>query len=648
VADPQMYVKVAANIDQLKAAMTEARAEIHKVGDETKGFADQFASRFEHLGERVAEAFALREIAHFVEDLFSAAHALEVLSLQTGIDVEELQRLGAATEEYGLDSEKLGTLIFQLSRRIAGDDQSAAAALHMMGLTLDEVKGLNGEELFLTIARGLNTLHGNAVDLAATDLFGGRAGKSVIAFSKDVDGAMAAVKGSVSIASQQSVKDLADMDVQITRTSTSLKHWAIEVVGHSAQELNVLTDAQKAGASALAIYWATVKDATAQLTGMGSGTENMTRLLLDHNFVAKEGASVTRDGTQAHHEATVALDARAQAEKFMTAVILDNAKPILEWQRQDLDQLREMGALTARNAEAIGVNAAQLKLYEEGVKASTEATKQWNAIIAQMDKETFTLAMEHEKQWRKEQQDRLKLTNDAVLAEFDAQKKLNAEWGLNAAGAIQTQSSALDVLTQKLSELHASQLVGISQEKQEQVLMDAYTQALYDEAVAQDAATAAAQKMPAATAAADAGVRQFMNTLVLGIDNLDQLNVALDAFYDQFVGNNGSVGTPGGGNVGTPGAQGMPRVRGAAHRAEGGPVSAGAPYIVGEVGPELFVPSTAGTIVPNGGAGGGIVNHITVNVTQPLGTPREIARVVGDAIISNMKHQGLRLPYFQG
>jgi hypothetical protein len=453
----------------------------------------------------------------------------------------------------------------------------------------------------------------------------------------------------VSIASQQSVKDLADMDVQITRTSTSLKHWAIEVVGHSAQELNVLTDAQKAGASALAIYWATVKDATAQLTGMGSGTENMTRLLLDHNFVAKEAASVTRDGTQAHHEATVALDARAQAEKFMTAVILDNAKPILEWQRQDLDQLREMGALTARNAEAIGVNAAQLKLYEEGVKASTEATKQWDAIIAQMDKETFTLAMEHEKQWRKEQQDRLKLTNDAVLAEFDAQKKLNAEWGLNAAGAIQTQSSALDVLTQKLSELHASQLVGISQEKQEQVLMDAYTQALYDEAVAQDAATAAAQKMPAATAAADAGVKQFMNTLVLGIDNLDQLNVALDAFYDQFVGNNGSVGTPGGGNVGTPGAQGMPRVRGAAQfRADGGPVSVGTPYIVGEVGPELFVPSTAGTIVPNGAGAGGIVNHITVNVTHPLGTPREIARVVGDAIISNMKHQGLRLPMSHG
>ena len=35
----------------------------------------------------------------------------------------------------------------------------------------------------------------------------------------------------------------------------------------------------------------------------------------------------------------------------------------------------------------------------------------------------------------------------------------------------------------------------------------------------------------------------------------------------------------------------------------GGPVSAGTPYIVGEQGPELFVPNQSGTIVPNGDTG---------------------------------------------
>jgi hypothetical protein len=46
-------------------------------------------------------------------------------------------------------------------------------------------------------------------------------------------------------------------------------------------------------------------------------------------------------------------------------------------------------------------------------------------------------------------------------------------------------------------------------------------------------------------------------------------------------------------------------------RAEGGPVASGRPYIVGEQGPELFVPKASGTIVPNGGFSGGgtVVNY---------------------------------------
>ena len=48
-------------------------------------------------------------------------------------------------------------------------------------------------------------------------------------------------------------------------------------------------------------------------------------------------------------------------------------------------------------------------------------------------------------------------------------------------------------------------------------------------------------------------------------------------------------------------------------RANGGPVSAGSPYIVGEKGPELFTPSTSGNITPNSALGGNTVVNITVN-----------------------------------
>ena len=50
---------------------------------------------------------------------------------------------------------------------------------------------------------------------------------------------------------------------------------------------------------------------------------------------------------------------------------------------------------------------------------------------------------------------------------------------------------------------------------------------------------------------------------------------------------------------------------GADKRAAGGPVSGGTPYVVGEKGPELFVPGSSGNIVPNHAMGGA---NIVVNV----------------------------------
>lgn len=65
-------------------------------------------------------------------------------------------------------------------------------------------------------------------------------------------------------------------------------------------------------------------------------------------------------------------------------------------------------------------------------------------------------------------------------------------------------------------------------------------------------------------------------------------------------------------------------LRGIPFMAMGGPVSSGSPYVVGEKGPELFVPHASGTIVPNNkmsssGAGAG---GVTVNYNIAAGVSR--------------------------
>ena len=65
-------------------------------------------------------------------------------------------------------------------------------------------------------------------------------------------------------------------------------------------------------------------------------------------------------------------------------------------------------------------------------------------------------------------------------------------------------------------------------------------------------------------------------------------------------------------------------------RATGGPVGAGSAYMVGERGPEMFIPRHSGTIIPNGG--GNPVFNITVHgAVDAEGTARSIYNVIAQS-----------------
>ena len=90
----------------------------------------------------------------------------------------------------------------------------------------------------------------------------------------------------------------------------------------------------------------------------------------------------------------------------------------------------------------------------------------------------------------------------------------------------------------------------------------------------------------------------------------------IDAQIDKLIGGFGEAfgkGASGGEKKGLGGFLGG--LLGGLFQANGGPVKAGQPYIVGERQPELFVPRTSGTILPSVPMGGeSVVNNITVSV----------------------------------
>ena len=113
-----------------------------------------------------------------------------------------------------------------------------------------------------------------------------------------------------------------------------------------------------------------------------------------------------------------------------------------------------------------------------------------------------------------------------------------------------------------------------------------------------------------------ASLQQIASSVLVDIANqliriyvIEQAVSAIKSFLTPF-----NPATPlgaGGGMVGKFGTFG-PNY-GIPQRALGGPVTAGSPYLVGERGPELFMPSRGGSIIPNNALGGGSTN-VVVNV----------------------------------
>lgn len=89
----------------------------------------------------------------------------------------------------------------------------------------------------------------------------------------------------------------------------------------------------------------------------------------------------------------------------------------------------------------------------------------------------------------------------------------------------------------------------------------------------------------------------------------DIASASLSSGLDAVFGGGGNGGFLGGlTNIATS-ALGLPG------RATGGPISSGRPYLVGENGPEIFIPTTSGAI-DAGRSGGGSSINMTINVSD--------------------------------
>lgn len=362
-------------VAKLKAMGVEVPPGIQAVANELKpvtqemGFIEKQGLK---LVGTIGAAFAVDKVVEFALNVGKAQQALSRLSAETQINTDDLQDITAATSDYGLSNEELARALFNVQKGIAGGDDSVARGLHQIGLSLEDVKGKRGKELFIEIENGLAQLQGSLRDTAAADIFGSKLGAAMAGFAREAEGAIEKAgefNAKLSPAEIENLKKYADNVDLISRNFTTLKDKAL------GQAATAIVDTSTALAKGVSIF------ALAKAALVASITGGVPKLDIYNTII--EGltkAKAAHDGiVESTKEEQVELSKEAQASQFLSALRLDAAKQLEPYQRRGLEDLRSMGQLNQQNAAAIGVSADQFKQYTEQVRVAEATTKSLTA-----------------------------------------------------------------------------------------------------------------------------------------------------------------------------------------------------------------------------------------------------------------------------
>lgn len=399
--------------------------------------------------------------------------------------------------------------------------------------------------------------------------------------------------------------------------------------------------------------------ATASLLGYGDVAAQVAGAKQDSiNLAIKRGADAAISYAEAlrfnldwvkHH--TEGLEKSIKAHEEWAAAMVEVNAAGKGWQGtlqtidgETVNAIRyylEAGVSQGALAKAYALTDVQVKAVVSSMDAEKQTLKEkieFEAVWAKFHVDTLTMAAEHERQWAAESKRILDLRNKAVMDGFSA---IRTEEQRLHDFEDQTWMDATSFQVKKVWEL-ADQKIKSFQGTDEQRAKFA--------SITLQAASAEADRLYEIDAEMADKTKAKLDEVAGKIQEVAKLSAGVlsgdiaKAYGAQYGASLDQLALTPGSSIGFgkgPGVQSTQSVfdMRAPGRASGGDVMAGRPYWVGERGPELMVPSTSGTIVPNGGAGN---THIHIYVTQPLGTPQQIADVVGPALLAKWRGQGGR------
>ncbi len=309
-----------------------------------------------------------------VNEAAEDAKQLRNLSTETQIGTEALQVLSLATKDYGVDSSELARGIFQLSKRIAGQDDSAAAAIGTMGLSIRDLKGLAPDQMFLTIMRAVNGIPDPTIRSSiAAELFGTRFAQALLKIGPGLDELVNKIKGSNSVISDETTKALADYAIATDHLNDRWKALEAEGLKPFVTGLVQLIDLLKQ-ASDLTLHFPTFRGQ--------SGPQNITSP--DFSGIPKPDFSGFGLGINIVDPAATATSTKMMADSL--SALRQQIVPLTAEQNKFLASLSAIGPefITTQRLLGSGITPDQVAAWKAGLQVQQELVKA-RAQAAQMN-----------------------------------------------------------------------------------------------------------------------------------------------------------------------------------------------------------------------------------------------------------------------
>lgn len=630
--------------DKTKVAFDSVKKNMRELGDQ----ADKFGASFGTLGIAIAGAFEAASLKHIID----SADELNKLSQKTGIAADSLSALKYAGSLADVGIDDLATGIRHLGNTMAdaaGGSKEAQAIFSALGVSFKNANGTlrSTDEVLGDVATKFSTYADGAGKAAlATGLFG-KNGTTLIPFlNQGREGIEAARKEAEQfgiVMGPEFAKRAEEFNDNLTRISAAAKATKIslaEVLLPSIVDLtNELVEGRKIfGGYLEAIVQLGVKRPAFESYGEGANAAHkevaeLTAQLDKLNTATQQAADTAggaallgprqRGGTGAKSALMQRLDEAKKVEQYFNNLNLRK----LEAEAKRLDEIfwggpqvkgaapitDKSGGKTAK--EKAGISGPPLDRQEafRQFELLTQATTDQALAagqLAEFDKaraDALKLIEEHAKHFNDllaaTPTEQLEVTRAdmQLLADAFERGKITAEQFSEAA---QTRLGTLpdkfkDVTTEldKFAKRAAGNIEGALGETVYQGLSG-----------------------------------RFDNIGQLWSDLLKRMvaeSIATNLSKSLFGENFSKTGAVGG--IGGDILKGFGTYFG--FRAGGGPVASGSPYIVGERGPEMFVPSVAGNIVPTGKWGGAAAVNSTANIYVDSSTDvAKIGSMIGGAM----------------